>query len=921
VIEVRVLGPLQVLVDGEPVALGGPRQRAVLAMLVAAHGRTVPVDRIVDELWDSNPPSSALATLQAYISRLRRLLEPRRAPRAATTVLVSDPVGYALSLPAGAVDAWCMEREVHSVQERARELTTEQALAILRTALDRWQGDPYPGFGAAPWAQAEITRLRESRLVGRERSIACLLKLGRSGEAIDAAGELAGEHPLRGLSWWLYALGLWAADRDAEALAVLDRHRALLAEELGLDPEPAMAELELAIRERRGEVRERLLDFGAEPEEFTVQPAQLPRTAATFAGREAELARLAGQDADLTVITGPGGVGKTTLAVRWAHQVADRYPDGQLYADLRGFGPEETPAEPGDVLAGFLSALGVPDQRIPPGAAQRSALFRGLLDGRRMLLVLDNAHDAGQVRALLPGAAGCAVVVTSRDRLAELGARTCELDVFDAGQAAGYLRDRLGAALVDAEPQVRDAVIARCGGLPLALAVVCARAAGFPLSAVAAELADEEGLDAFAGPGYDLRAVFSWSYRRLPADAATLFRQLALHPGSDLSLGAVVSVTGRGRTATRALLCRLTDAHLLIERRPGRFSYHDLIRSYAVGLSDLDPPGDREDVLRRLIEHHLHSANAAVHRYCPYKRADRVGPASPDVTPERFSSDQKALAWLNAEYDNVMALAAVCDEPWGRRYLGRLAWTLAPYQQDARFTVEDSFELCARALRVADDQWWSGFLNYMIGRGHLRLEQLEQARPYLERAVAVGRAMDDPYRLGNGLLGLALVMMGNNNTPTREQAVAAYPYAREAGEAYRRIENGEPDAARAMPPMAWYHFYRPGGRPEALRLLGEALAVHRKWGDTPGAADVLVNLGRLWHAAGEPGEAIAPFREASAMLSDMPELRIEALLGLYAALRDTGDAAGAERVRSEARALTEKARYYDVERLRAILAG
>jgi DNA-binding SARP family transcriptional activator len=243
VIEVRVLGPLRVLVDGEAVALGGPRQRAVLAMLVAARGRAVPVDRIVDELWDSNPPSAALATLQAYISRLRKLLEPRRAPRAATTVLVSDPVGYALSLPTGAVDAWCLESEVHTVHERARELTAEQALAILRTALDRWQGDPYPGFGSASWAQAEITRLREARLVGRERSIACLLKMGRAGEAIAAAGQLAGEHPLRGLSWWLYALGLWAADRDAEALAVLDRHRELLAEELGLDPEPALAEL------------------------------------------------------------------------------------------------------------------------------------------------------------------------------------------------------------------------------------------------------------------------------------------------------------------------------------------------------------------------------------------------------------------------------------------------------------------------------------------------------------------------------------------------------------------------------------------------------------------------------------------------------------------------------------------------------
>ncbi|MEU4162452.1 BTAD domain-containing putative transcriptional regulator [Actinoplanes sp. NPDC026670] len=915
-IEVRVLGPFQVLVGGEPVALGGPRPRAVLAMLVAAHGRTVPVDRIVDELWGEHPPSTAVATLQAYISRLRRLLEPRRAPRAATTVLVSDPVGYALTLPAEAVDAWRLEREVHSVQ-RARGLNAEQALAILRTALDRW-GEPYPEFAAAPWAQAEITRLREVRLVGRERSIACLLKMGRAEDAVAAAGELAGEHPLRALSWWLHALGLWAAGRDADALAVLDRHRTRLAEELGLDPEPNLAELEQAIRQDRAEVRERLLDFGAEySEEFNVRPAQLPRTAATFAAREAELAGLAGADAAVTVITGPGGVGKTTLAVRWAHLAAGRHPDGQLYADLRGFGPEETPADPGDVLAAFLVALGVADQRIPPGTAERSALFRGLLDGRRMLLVLDNAHDAGQVRPLLPGGPGCTVVVTSRDRLTGLGARTCELDVFDAGEAAAYLRERLGAALVDAAPEARDAVIARCGGLPLALAVVCARAAGFPLPVVAEELAEEEGLDAFAGPGYDLRAVFSWSYRRLPEDAATLFRQLALHPGPDLSLGAAVSAGGRGRAETRALLGRLADAHLLVERRPGRYSYHDLIRSYAAGLSRVD----RADVLRRLVEHHLHSANAAVHRYCPYKRPDRVGPAPADVSPERFASERRALAWLHAEYDNVMALAGLCDEPWGRRYLGPLAWALAPYQQDTRFTVQDSFELCSRALTVTGDLWWSGFLNYMIGRGHLRLEQLEQARPYLERTIEVGRAIDDPVRLGNGLAGMAVVLMGNNNTPTREQTVAAYPYLREAMRVHQRHEFGEQDRARVLTPLAWCHFYRPGGEAGALRLLGEALAIHRRWGHLENAADVLLNIGRLRTAAGDPAAAVAAFREAVELLSGMPELQIEAMIGLYAALRDSGAAAEAERVGAEARALTGKARYYDVERVRAVLAG
>lgn len=589
--EIRVLGPLAALVGGRAVPLGGHQQQAVLAMLVAARGRVVPVERIVAQVWAGDPPPRPLATLQAYISRLRRVLEPDRAPRTPARILVSADHGYALRLPEDAVDAWGFARAVDGVPERPED--TEEAAAVLREALARWRGAPFAQFADELWARAEITRLTAVHRTAREREILVRLRLGHVGDAVLAARELAEPDPLNGRAWWLYAVSLWAAHRSAEALDALRRHRRLLTADLGLSPDPSIAELEQAILEQRQAVLHDLL--GAAPAGRTTLPAALPG----FAGRSAELAVLSRHTDGLLVITGTGGVGKTALAIRWAHQVAARYPDGRLHADLRGFGPDGSPASPGEVLGGFLTALGVPDQRIPPGEAERTALLRSVLAGRRVLLVLDNARDAEQVRPLLPGAAGCTVVVTSRNRMSGLlvsdGARIVPLDVFGAAESRDYLRQRLGPDVVDGDPAARDAIVARCGGLPLALAVVCARAGGLPLAAVAA--------DREHGSLTDLWSVFDWSYRLLPPDAATLFRRLALHPGPDVTLGAAVSVSGTSRPATRAVLRRLTDAHLLDEHRPGRFVYHDLLRTYAERAAlAVDTGDERDEVIRRLAE-------------------------------------------------------------------------------------------------------------------------------------------------------------------------------------------------------------------------------------------------------------------------------------------------------------------------------
>ena len=928
-LEVCVLGPVEVRAGGRPGPIGGHQQQAVFAMLVAAAGRVVPADRIIDQVWGGEPPASATATLQAYVSRLRRVLEPDRAPRSVPRILVSEAAGYALRLPAEAVDARRFERDL----ARAPDLPPRQALALLRDALAQWRGVPYEQFADEPWARTEIARLTELRRTAEERCIAAMLRLGRLGDAVPAAQALAEAEPMRGEAWRLLALGLWATHRSADALDALHRHRRHLADELGLDPEPALSTLADAIRNQHTELLAEATGTGPAPVAL-VRPAQLPRSPDGFAARVAELdelTRLAGEDdgTTLAVISGAGGVGKTTLAVRWAHAVAARYPDGQLYADLRGFGPEEAPAAPADVLFGFLTALGLPDHRVPPSLAERVALFRSALAGRRMLVLLDNAADDEQVRPLLPGTRGCAVLVTSRNQLGGLvgaeDARTLRLDAWPDEEARNYLRGRLGTTRADSEPEARDAIVARCGGLPLALAVVCARAAtrsAFSLAAIAAELQDEEGLDAFtvAGFKHDLRAVFSWSYRQLPAPAAALFRHLALHPGPHVTRAAAISVAGGDPADTRRLLRQLCDAHLLDERDPGRFVYHDLLRSYAVELAGrLDPPGHRAEVLRRLIDHHLHSAGNAAEAYFPYRRPVRIPAPPADIRPVTFPDRASAYAWQDAEYENVLAMTEICPD----EQLAWFVWVLCPYQQDVRFHVHDSITLARRALAVAErdgETWWIGFLQYAIGRGYLRLNQVDRSRAPLEAAIEVGRRTNDPTRLAHGLLSLATGIVGVHAVPTREQAEAAYPYAAEALAAYRKLDgDGRVEEANALHPIAWYHFYRPAGRDKARALFQQSIDINMRWGNLHGAAGAWLHMARFRAETGDRTGAVAAFEQALNLYGDVHDLRIEPLIGLYTTHLEAGDDQAASRARSEALTLLETARYPDIDRLRGIL--
>ncbi|WP_238434247.1 helix-turn-helix domain-containing protein [Micromonospora tarensis] len=435
-------------------------------------------------------------------------------------------------------------------------------------------------------------------------------------------------------------------------------------------------------------------------------PRQLPPALPGFVGRAAQLAQLDSESAGIGVagevdgvapvavltLSGTAGVGKTTLAVHWAHRIADRFPDGQLYVDLRGFDSTGTVVTAVEAVRGFLEALEVPPERIPTHLPAQVGLYRSLLASRRVLVLLDNARDVEQVRPLLVGSPSCLVLVTSRNRLVGLiateGARPINVDLLSTAEAWQLLARRLGADRLAAEPQAVDEIIERCAHLPLALAVLAARGAAnpaFPLTALAAELrAAPRPLDSFDGgdAGSDVQAVFSWSYQSLTPAAARLFRLLGCHPGPDIGFAAAASLAGLPRAQVPRLLAELALAHLVTEPAAGRFGAHDLLRAYAAEQAErLEPAEARRAAIRRGLDHYLHTAHAAALLLQPGRDPVILPAAAPGVLPEEITDHGQALAWFTVEYPVLLAAVAHARRTGFDGRAWQLAWTLVDFLQ------------------------------------------------------------------------------------------------------------------------------------------------------------------------------------------------------------------------------------------------
>jgi DNA-binding SARP family transcriptional activator len=646
-VEFRVLGPLEVYAQGRPVPLTSGRQRRLLAVLLLDAGRTVPLHTLVGAVWDEHPPATAKRQVQNSMWALRRLLATDAgAPHdAGPPTIVAGYDGYRLHLATATLDANVFQDRIDTARQLRLAGQHEQAATELRTALDLWRG-PALAELTCPVIESAATSLDEKRRATTEDWIDLELELGRHAELIGELTQLVAANPFQERFVGQLMLALHRSGRQSDALAAYRRFRDRIADELGLEPGARLQRLHTDLLSDEASLE---LSNAAPPvpDRVSVIPGQLPADIAAFAGRATELNELdqllrSHGTVTICAITGTAGVGKSALAIHWGHRIRQHFPDGQLYVNLRGFDPAGPPLEPGDVLRSFLDAFGMPPERIPVDLPGRSGLYRSLLANRRVLVVLDNARDADQVRWLLPGGRMCLVVSTSRRLLPGLvaaeGAHPVVVDLLSPAEAGQMLAARLGRERLAAEPEAVDEIIAGCARLPLAIAVAAARAAthpGFPLATIATELrAAPTALDAFASadPATDIRATFSWSYQELSAPTKRLFRLLGLHSGPDVTVPAAASLTAAHEHRARSALAELREENLLNEHTPGRYAFHDLLRAYATELvAASESEAERRTALRSIAS----SATAGARPTRSSVSARRTGPQAPARPPSR----------------------------------------------------------------------------------------------------------------------------------------------------------------------------------------------------------------------------------------------------------------------------------------------
>jgi DNA-binding SARP family transcriptional activator/Tfp pilus assembly protein PilF len=936
-LDFAVLGPLEVRCGGQPLPVHGSRERAVLAVLLLESGSVVPVGRLVGAVWDDDPPGGAEKAVRNCVSSLRRRFAEAGAPAG---LIETVSAGYRLRLGNCDLDLHEFDRLVASGRGLAAAGEIGRAVAGLRAALALWRGPALAGVGGA-LIGAAAARLDERRMTAVEECIDLELALGRHR---DVAAELRGyaaEWPLRERLAGQLMLALYRSGRQAEALDAFHRLAERLADDLGLGPSNEIARLHEAILRQ-----DSALDLARtarnveasdpdDPEKSRAGhqrrvpatqpvPAQLPLDVPGFTGRVAELARLrdllagssARPDREMVVISaigGTAGVGKTALAVHFAHQVADRFPDGQLYANLRGFDLSESPVSPSEALNGFLAAVGATPEAIPGDLDARAGLYRTLLRRKRVLVVLDNARDAGQVRPLLPGSPGCLVIVTSRSQLTGLaaaeGASLLTLDVLAEDEARDLLARRLGADRLDSEPDAARELTALCARLPLALSIVAARAASRPelnLSRLAAELRDtHQRLDALdtGDPATDVRAVFSWSYQQLTAPAARLFRLLGLHPGPDITAAAAASLAAIGEPEASSLLAELSRAHLVIEHARSRFAFHDLLRAYAAEQArDRDNDTDRRAATHRLLDYYLHTAHAASRPASPARRMISLPEPQPGVRPGRFSGNRDALAWFDAEYRVLLAAASLAADRGFDVHAWQLPWSLARFQQRRGYWHErvESQQLALAAAERLGDPLAQARVHHEIAVAYNQIGRDEDivhaklARELFERLGdiegqglalgEIGRTLERRGRwreaLGYAQRYLELCQAAGNRALTANALNAIGWCCAHLGD-YRRAQDCCEQALAIfrksgdLLSMGWtsdtlgYAHYRAGDYAQAAARYRDAIRSLQGVGDRPARAHSLVRLGDVHDAAGDRQAAREAWREALVILEEL----------------------------------------------------
>ncbi|ONI77755.1 hypothetical protein ALI144C_30395 [Actinosynnema sp. ALI-1.44] len=858
----EVLGPVAIRTGTGRVAMGGQLRSTLLGVLLARANRPVPVSTLADAMWNDAVDDRTPQKLHLHVHKLRRALDdPDRVSFSAG--------GYQLRVLPGELDAERFE----SLADEATALVTadpRRAAELLRDALGLWRTEPYQGLDV-PVLAGEARRLNDRRLVAAETLYEAELGCGRHAAIVGELTALVEAHPLRERLHGLLMTALHRCERQADALAVYRKARAVIVDELGVEPGPGL----------RG-IEQRIL-AGQPLGPLLTAPAQLPHVTGEFTGRAADLSTLdsVAASSPIVAITGTAGVGKTTLAVHWAHRNRDKFPDGQLYVDLRGHGPEK-PLPARDVLASLLRTLGVHGAGVPADQDERAARLRTLVDGKRILLVLDNAASADQVRPLLPGSPSCLVLVTSRDTVAGLvardGAHRVDLDRLTPGEAFDLIRAVAGSR-VDAEREATAALAERCARLPLAIRIAAeliSTRRGSDVADLVAEQNTLDLLDAGGDPRTAVRAVFSWSYRHLPPDAARLFRLSGVSP--DVSLHALAALAGQGVRETQRSLDVLVRANLVEPLPARRFHVHDLLRAYSVELAE----PTRSEAVARLLDWYLHMAATAMDLISPHEARPQI--PVPVAEAVRLADRHDAVRWLDAERANLVA-AAGPDQP---AYTARLSPILWRYLENGGYN-DEALTLHGLALAEADqrgDRAAAGAALTRLGVAHLRLWHNDIAIDHLTRALRAHESFDDRSALAAVLnnLGLAYALTSRFREAADhyEQALVLRPDRHTAailtnlGDMYRRLgdhrraavllDEALATANGQIEAFALCHLAAlrvdTGHYDEAIALLHKTLIVVKDSGNQLAEGEARYFLGAAFGRLGDHERAFGHYREA-----------------------------------------------------------
>lgn len=858
-----VLGPVRVWRDGETRPAGSPQQRALLAALLLRESHTATADELIEDLWGEEPPSQALPAVRTYASRLRKIFDPG--------LLLSESGGYALRVESRALDLHVAQEMAQGAERLRDDGDIAAASDLLNRTLGIWDGEPLAGV-PGPYAEAQRVRIEEWRLQLLESRIDMDLTLGRHTEVVAELTALAAAHPLRERLRELLMLALYRSGRQSEALAVYADTRRLLADELGVDPRPQLVELQRSILQADPElVTSSHVPPTAWPDEPR-RPSQLPAPVPDFTGHASLVAELtdrlvSGRSPVLAVsaLAGLGGVGKTSLAVHVAHQVRPHFPDGQLYVDLRGSHSQSV--DPAAVLGSFLKSLGAPDSAIPGPLEERAALYRATLEGRRVLVLLDNARDAAQVRPLLPGSDGCAVLITGRSRMLDLaGAHLVDLDALSPDEALQLFARIVGEERVAAEREATLEVVEACGLLPLAIRIAASRLAArrtWTVSVIAAKLADERRrLDELQAGDLAVKATFELGYGQLGPAQARAFRLVSLADGPDISLAAAAAVLDLPVEETEDLLESLVGTSLLEADAPGRYRYHSLVRLFARACAERDeqPSEERQKALSRLLDLYLATA-ARVHAM--ERPGDRLVEHLESTSHAGlvFLDRSSAVDWLFVEAECVLACARQSTDRLLLRRAVDLLWVTRDLSESGAFSQQ--YESTAVALWEAagalGDAHATGRAALVVAEAQLLAGRFDAVEQQATRVLTAAQASGDTQVLRrlSDLRGIVAQYQGRYDDADEHFAHALEGF---------RSDEDRPGEARVLCNLSRVRLAL-GDTSRAVALAEQGLAVHDGLGRTLAGANAryalgiaLTRAGRYAYARSVLSEALEIFR-------------------------------------------------------------